>query len=99
MTASSIACTPLFLNDAPQSTGTMNAADRRAADRVTNLVVGQLLAAEVLLDQHLRRATTAASITSWRAFSTASRYSSGTSMTSNFLPQRSRRRRCTACAR
>ena len=51
MTASSSACTPLFLNEAPQSTGTMAPAIGRLADGVLDLVERQLVAAEVLLHQ------------------------------------------------
>ena len=51
MTASSSACTPLFLNEAPHSTGTMNppTVALRMAWRISSIVSS--VAAEVLLDQ------------------------------------------------
>ena len=51
MTASSSACTPLFLNEAPQSTGTIVPAMVAFRIAPLDLVERQLLAAEVLLHQ------------------------------------------------
>ena len=50
-TASSMGCTPLFLNAEPHSTGTNSNAKRSGADRGLDLVDGQVLAFEVLLHQ------------------------------------------------
>ena len=86
MTASSIACTPLFLNAVPHSIGTISLLIVRSAQALLDLLDRQLVRLEVLVHQlfvglgggldHLARAIPCAS----------ARSSAGISLRSNFMP-------------
>ena len=85
ITASSSACTPLFLNEAPQSTGTNSIAivALRIAWRISATVSSSPARYFSISSSSC---STAASTALWRAASTASRRSAGTSVTVNVLP-------------
>ncbi len=86
MTESSSACTPLFLNEAPHSTGTIlpfTVAARMAC--CTSSSVSSSPARYFVISSS--SCSTAASITSCRAFSTASLKASATGISVNVLPR------------
>ena len=86
MTASSSAWTPLFLKLAPQSTGTMK--PPTVAERIAWRISSQVSSSPPrYFSMSDSSCATAASITSWRACSTASLNSAGTSRTSKVLPR------------
>ncbi len=86
MTASSRACTPLFLNEAPHSTGTM--APEVVAFRMARWISSNDSSSPArYFSSSSSSCSTAASMTSWRAASTRSRYTSGTGISVNVLPR------------
>jgi hypothetical protein len=85
MTASSSACTPLFLNDAPHSTGTIDPA--QVAFRMARWISSSDSSSPArYFSIRASSDSTAASITSWRAFSTRSVKASATGISVNVLP-------------